>query len=331
MIKPFEKEINTAEWTPGMARFMEEMNRKAAKLEMTSSFFANPYGGCAFGWNTVNCLDMLKLGLYAWSYPALMDVMTNRRGVTTHVYGPHERDVFIKRDYQAIHQDAYEHIHEPGTKSPHIIYGGKGGGWGSGDHKVFAYLAYGRTEGKNVMTVVSNTTAPRAIGRTYRQWATAEAMDVCAAIIRGEDPSKLSIKYAEHAAAILLPESTPGVVVRNHGFEPIFTQDAETCFNPASMSKVLMAVTAMDICGGIHEVYRIEEYDICNDSDYIAFPGDVERMADGLYPTLVNSNGSNTLAMARHCGEILLEREKQFPGLFKIPEPTDNTKFWWLT
>ena len=24
MIKPFEKEINTAEWTPGMARFMEE-------------------------------------------------------------------------------------------------------------------------------------------------------------------------------------------------------------------------------------------------------------------------------------------------------------------
>ena len=61
-------------------------------------------------------------------------------------------------------------------------------------------------------------------------------------------------------------------------------------------------------------VEEIKDLDICNDSNYWAFPGDIESIEAGMYPVLVKSNGSNTLAMARHCGELIL-RERQLIGI----------------
>ena len=85
-----------------------------------------------------------------------------------------------------------------------------------------------------------------------------------------------------------------------------------TRFNPASISKVLAAMTVTDICGNDREMYEIKDLDICNDSNYWAFPGDIESIASGMYPMLVKSNGSNTLAMARHCGELILRERAAF-------------------
>ena len=160
--------------TPGMAEFMERMNFKAAQIGMKSSVFVNPYGGEAFGFNSTTCADLLRLGSYVYhAYPYIMDVMTTRYGADFHIYGPHERDAHLEYDFQEDFDNAYERVH--GSRdNPHIIFGGKGGGWGVGEHKVFAYLAYCRVEDRNVLAVASNVTADRSVGRDYRKNAIIE-------------------------------------------------------------------------------------------------------------------------------------------------------------
>ena len=308
----FNCDYETKVMTEGMREFMERMNFKARLIGMDSSTFYNPYGGSAFGWNETTCMDLLRLGLHAWSYPYVMDVMTTKGDVPIHIYGPRERDVLISKDYQKMFDDAYERVHGPGTPDPHIVYGGKGGGWGSGEHKVFAWLAYARVEGKNVLAAVSNVSADRSVGRIYRLNAVMELLDICAAAIRGESTEGMSLKYADYGAAALIPEDgTKTVVLKNRPVDLLYAQGENERFNPASISKVLMAITAMDIIGSNQETYEILDCDICNDSQYWAYVGDIESVECGMYPTLIYSNGSNTLAMARHCGEkILAEKEK---------------------
>lgn len=305
------KMLEDFSWTEEMGPFMERMNFKAGQLGMTSSSFANPYGGCAFGWNETTCMDLLRLGIQAYSYTYIMDVITMKGKTSIHVYGEHERDVIIEKDFQQMFDEAYVRVHGEG-QNPHIIYGGKGGGWGSGDHKVFAWMAYANVCGKNVLAVVSNVSADRSVGRIYRLNAIIEVLDICEKVLKGESIEGMKVNYADYAAATLLPETTPSVMLKKRPIETLYTQGADVKFNPASISKILMAITAYDIIGSNQEMYMIEPCDTCNDSNYWAFPGDIETVETGWYPILINSNGSNTLALSRHCGKKILEERKKY-------------------
>ncbi len=314
MIKQYE-DLETWAWTEAMGEFMARMNFKAKQIGMDSSTFVNPYGGCAFGWNETTCMDMLRLGIHAYSYPYIMDVMSSSGNVRIHVYGEHERDVDIdcSNDFDAV----AKRVHGEDAVNPYEIWGGKGGGWSTGEHKTFAYIAFCRVYGKDIVAVVDNHTADRSVGRLYRLNAIIEILDICAKKIRGEDISGMKLKYADCGAAAFLPEHTSSVLLKKAPIELIFGQNENERFNPASMSKILMAITAFDIWGSNQEMYQIRDEDICNDSNYWAFPGDIESIEYGLYPILINSNGSNTMALARHCGEKILEEKRKFGVLPK--------------
>lgn len=314
MLKTYE-DYETEVWTPGLAEFMERMRFKASLIGMTSSTFANPYGGNAYGWNTTNCLDILRLGIHAYSYPYIMDVLTAVGPVNFHIYGENERDVELPITFQQNFDAAYDVVH-PGEKNPHTVYGGKGGGWSTGPHKIFAYLSYCNVAGRDVVCVVANVSAERAVGRLYRQYATMELCDICEKVIKGESTEGMRVTYADYAAAAFLPEHTLSVMLTKRPLDLIYTQDAEAVFNPASISKVLCAITAYDILGGNQEMYQILDCDMCNDSNYWAFPGDIESVETGMYPILINSNGSNTLALSRYCGEKILAEKKRM-GIIK--------------
>lgn len=311
MLKVYPPSVELYSWTEGMGQFMERMNFKAAQIGMSSSNFVNPYGGSAFGYNTTNCMDILKLGIYAYSYPYVMDVMTSKGIVDFHIYGENDRDVHLPVDFQKDFDDNYNMVH-PGETNPHTIYGGKGGGWSSGEHKVFAYLAYCNVAGRDIVCVAANVSADRSVGRIYRKNAIIELCDICEKVLKRESTEGMSVTYADYAAAALLPEHTLSVMLKKRPIETLYAQSEEMPFNPASISKVLMAITVMDICGSNQEMYRIEECDICNDSGYWAFVGDIESIETGMYPVLINSNGSNTMAMARYCGEKILAEKARF-------------------
>jgi len=294
-----------------MGEFMKRMNFKAAQLGMSDSIFVNPYGGKAFGYNQTTCMDILKLGIHAYGNAYIMDVLSTKGIADVHIYGEHERDVAIKWDLQADFDYAYNMIH-PGKANPHIVYAGKGGGWSTGENRVFAYMAYCKVCGRNVLAVVANVSVGRTPGMQYRKNAIIELLDICSKAINGGSTDGLSVSYADYAAAALLPENTPSVFFKNRDIMPIFSQGADVKFNPASMTKVLMGMTAMDICANNFEMYKITDEDICNDSDYWAFPGDIESIGSGMYVVLLSSNGSNTLAMARFCGEKILAEKRKY-------------------
>jgi hypothetical protein len=175
---------------------------------------------------------------------------------------------------------------------------------------------FSRIAGRNVVGVTANVTDDRSVGRINRLRAIIQLCDICEKAIQGESVEELRVGYADYAAAAFLPEDTPSVMLKRQPLDLIFTQEADRVFNPASISKVLMAITAYDIVGSNQELYQVCDCDICNDSNYWAFPGDVESVENGLYPILISSNGSNTLALARHCGKKIL-REKERFGLGK--------------
>lgn len=296
--------------TPGMAEFVERMNFRAAQIGMKSSTFVNPDGGEGFGFNSTTCMDLLRLGSYVYhAYPYIMDVMTTRFGAKFHIYGPHDRDVTLEYDYQQDFDRAYERVHGD-RHNPHVIFGGKGGGWGVGEHKIFAYLAYCRVSGRNVLAVAANVTADRSVGRDYRKNAIIEILDICKRKLDGGDTSGATLTYADYGAAMLLPDM-PSVLMKQRPIELLFDQKSDAPFNPASTTKVLTVITAWDICAGNQEMYEISEDDISNDSTYWAFPGDIESVETGLYPILITSNGTNTMALARHCGEKILEEKRR--------------------
>nr|MCR4667787.1 CapA family protein [Clostridia bacterium] len=325
----FNCDYETKYMTPGMREFVDRMNWKAKMLGMDSSHFVNPYGGSAFGWNEVTCMDLLRLGRHAYGMPLVMDSMSAKGDLPIHIYGEHERDVVIHRDYQEIFDEAYQRIHEgENIKNPHTVYAGKGGGWGSGPHKTFCFLGYAKVEGRNVLAAVANISAPRAIGRIYRMNTFMELLDICACAIRGEDVSGMKLKYGDLAAATLLPEDgTPGVILKKQPFELLYACRENEVFHPASISKVLTVVTGLDMIGSNQEMFRIEECDICNDSDYWAYPGDIETVETAMIPIMVKSNGSDTLAFARYCGEkILAEKSKWGAELHPTEKPKKTRK-----
>ncbi len=311
MIKQYE-DFESFEWTEGMGAFMERMNFKARIIGMKDSKFFNPYGGRAFGYNETTCSDILRLGLYACAYRNVLDVMSLKGTATIHVFGPNERDVDIEKDWQEEFDAAYVRVHGEG-KCPFPVYAGKGGGWSGAGHKVYAFLGYARVEGKNVLGVVANVSADRSVGRLYRQNAFVELLEIVRDRLRGEPAEGMRVKYADYAAATVIPD-VQTVFLKNRPLDLIFAQDPDARINPASMTKVLTAITVTDVCGNDREMYEIKDLDICNDSNYWAFPGDMESIEAGMYPVLVKSNGSNTLAMARHCGELIL-RERQLIGI----------------
>lgn len=310
MIKEYE-DFESFEWTEGMGVFMERMNFRARDIGMENSKFFNPYGGRAFGYNETTCEDLLRLGLHAYAYRNVLDVMSTRGTATVHIYGPHERDVDIKKDWQEEFDAAYRRVHGEGGICPWEIYAGKGGGWSGAGHKVYAFLGYARVDGRNVLAVVANVSADRSVGRLYRQNAFIEVLDLLHERFEGEPIGEKRIKYADHAAAMIIPDMNT-VMLKNRPLGLLFAQEPDARFNPASISKVLAAMTVTDICGSDRGMYEIKDLDICNDSNYWAFPGDIESIADGMYPMLVKSNGSNTLAMARHCGELILRERAAF-------------------
>lgn len=309
MIKEYE-DLETYVWTQGMGEFMERMNFKASQLGMTCSSFVNPYGGQAFGFNTTTCMDLLKLGIHAYSYRYIMDVMSMKGTACIHVYGNHDRDVTIVRDLQADYDAAYLRVHPEGS-NPYFIYAAKGGGWSTGEHKVFSNLVYCRVHDQNVLVSVANVSADRSVGRLYRQNAVIEVLDICEKILSSDSAEGMSVTYADYAAATILPEML-SVLLKNRPIETLYEQGANVPFNPASITKVLMAITTWDICGSNQEMYEILDKDICNDSNYWAFPGDIESVETGLCVVLISSNGSNTMAMARLCGEKILAEKSRF-------------------
>ena len=315
-----------------MQEFMRELNVKAHKIGMTDSTFSNPYGGDKYGYNWTTVEDMMKMIVYATSYPRVLDYMSQNTQVDLPIYGVQARtEVFptTTNNFNILMQGAYEAVHGSGTMMPYYVNARKGAGWGNLDNKDATSRTRGMVgtavvDGHNVAFCIfgCNTAYPNANTDSRIYKGIVDLLDICKAHFDGTTIGAQSyIGYFNYAIAIELPASQNECHKNNINIDVIYKKsvvdnDVETKFHTASAIKVLTAMVLFDTLGyDLHQVIEVNSYDenydntFWNPNDSGSFEGhagDKCTLSTALYAILGWSNGVFTLAAARAAGAKML-------------------------
>ena len=294
-----------------MATFMDAVQRKSDNIGLTSSTWNNPYGGRLYGFNRTTVRDLLKATIYAAGNPRLMDIM-GATETEVRVWGEHARVVTITNDIPTQLATYYQTLH--GSVMPYKILANKAGAHANESDlsdNGFSLLVVAIVSGHYVAAVVGigNTSQGYTSGRNNRVKGMIELLDIVKAHYDGADISGMSVVSCEKAIAAELPSDVFPQCYRKDAITPIYSQDADTIFMPASTSKVMAAITMVDFLE-MGDFYRITDNadELVNDSDYTAYAGDVQSVETSFYAMLIASNGANTLSLARIAGEKILNQ-----------------------
>ncbi|MFS8629954.1 MAG: serine hydrolase, partial [Bacillales bacterium] len=88
----------------------------------------------------------------------------------------------------------------------------------------------------------------------------------------------------------------------------IFSKNADVPGHPASVTKLMTAVTALDYVSGLEEQFMIQETDITPGMGDYFLPGDILTLKDLLYGMMLPSSNTCATAMARIAGEKIAAR-----------------------
>ena len=316
-----------------MAEFMRILNAKAQKIGMTDSTFSNPYGGDKYGYNWTTIEDMMKMIVYATSYPRVLDYMSQNTQVELPIYGAQARTEVFPTTANAFNdamQSAYGAVHGAGSTMPYYVNSRKGAGWGNLDNKDATSRTRGMVgtaviDGHNVAFCIfgCSTAYPNANtdNRIYK--GIVDLLDICKAHFDGTSVGTQSyIGYFNYAMAVELPASQNECHKNNINLDVIYKKsvvvdDVETKFHTASAIKVLSMCVIFDTLGhDLHQYMEIVDYDEVydnveywnpNDSGtFEGHAGDIYTLDTAGHAMLTSSNGVFTLATARKAGEKVL-------------------------
>lgn len=311
-----------------MKEFMSAMNAKAVKLGMTDSTFSNPYGGDKYGYNWTTVEDMMKMMVYATSYPRVLDYMSQNTQVTFQIYGNNARSEVCPLTANSFLDgvaNAYTAKHGSGSTMPYQALSHKGAGWGDLNHKDATSKVRGCVGTAIVGThhvaycVFQAASAYQSSGTYYR--AIVDLLDICKTYFDGGDISGMDVSNYNYAMAVELPLLNPECYKNNLSLNTIYlkrvlSNGEEVKFNTASAAKVLSTMVMLDALGDdLHQVIDVNSYDedtdgtfwSPNDSEplYI-YAGDKLTLGSSMYGILWWSNGVITLATARKAGGKML-------------------------
>lgn len=311
-----------------MQEFISELNGKAHKLGMTDSTFSNPYGGDKYGYNWTTVEDMMKMIVYAASYPRVLDYMSQNTHVNLPIYGSQARtEVYPETANSFLDgiESAYHTKHGAGSAMPYLALSHKGAGWGDLNNKDATSKVRGCVGTAIVGThhvaycVFQAASAYQSSGTYYR--AIVDLLDICKAYFDGGDTSGMDVSNYNYAMAVELPTLNPECYKNNFALDTIYLKrvldnGSEVKFNTASAAKVLSTMVMLDALGDdLHQIIEVNSYDESydntfwnpNDSgDFEGHAGDKLTLDSALYAILGYSNGVFTLATARHAGAKML-------------------------
>lgn len=264
--------------TECVARFMEAVSEKASALGMTSSTFTRPAGD---GGNTTTARDLLRMLVEASGYKDI-----------TRIWGKDTRSIPVLGD-NARAVTVNTTVTDPDLEGAYYVFGGKTGSWAGTEN--LAIVA--ETESHGIVAgVITNATSGAA-----RFDAMKELLDVV-------DGDGTSVTSAVSAIACAVPS---GNVFQYEGypFPALYEQSADTETIPASVTKVLTAMVALDHTPDIHETIEFISSDAIGGSGAVFQTGDIITIEDALYAMLLPSSNMAAQAVARTVGRKLLERE----------------------
>lgn len=280
-----------------LSAFVSYMNAKASRIGMTNSVFESPHGQIST--SSVTPVDLLKLGIYAAGYEAACRILSEKSR-TFKIKGPHTRTAVIP---------------DGGRLITDVLLG-KGGSlkWSS------ASSDHHRAE----IMVMDAGGVPAAVSVMAKEKRSYDAIFLCLTeafemvkdAISGETPTEgtnlqnLITDGGGYAACMLPPSPSCWTNYSTEKIKALSTYvgngEDRDCM-PASTSKVMTLVCALDHMTDIHEPVTVTQDDISTGSGSLYYAGDKMEMLDALAAMIIES--SNTLAntVARVTGRKILE------------------------
>jgi len=127
-----------------------------------------------------------------------------------------------------------------------------------------------------------------------------ELFDICSRVLTDKDYDTSSDKVLNAPSAI-------ACVLTGNGskYKVLFEQNKNVVHSPASMSKMLTLLTALDYIKDLDEEITIKEYDVTRGSGCIFYAGDKVRYRDLFYALMLPSSNTAATAIARNVGKLV--------------------------
>lgn len=255
--------------------FMALVNKKAKYYGMLNSNFTSPSGA---GGNTSCAKDLAIAGYYACGYRDVLDVWKHKQ-YEVKVYGSNSRDIRISSTVMNTPIGDY------------TVYGGKTGSWAG-------------TENLLVVAEVNNEVFACVVmdcGSSQNRFvAMGELLDVISS-------SSGEVSTASAACVYKIPAQIPQL--HNISEETaIYTKNDTQEIIPASVTKVMTAITALDYADSLSEKILFKPSDLESGSGAIFQAGDIITLNDALVAMLLPSSNMAATAIARNIGKLYLEK-----------------------
>lgn len=255
--------------------FMSLVNEKAKYYGMSKSNFTSPSGA---GGNTTCAKDLAISGYYACGYRDVLDVWKHKQ-YNVKVYGENAREIGISSTVMNTAIGDY------------TVYGGKTGSWSGTENLLIIADVTGETFACVVMDCGS---------LSNRFVAMKELLDVISA-------SSGEVSTATAACAYKLPTQLPQL----HDVTtetPAYVKNESQEIIPASVTKVMTAMTAIDYADDLSEKIVFKSSDLESGSGAIFKTGDIISLRDALHAMLLPSSNMCAKAIARNIGKKYLEK-----------------------
>lgn len=301
-----------------LARFVQEMNKKAALLGMTNTTFYDPVGFQPansipnLDWseypeayktndaNTMTAMDALRMTIYASGVQHINDAWNIRQFTLNWRNGTTAKTATIT---SAVYNSTVCQSSIDALLASYDILGGKTGTWGYSPYNAYnlVFVARSKTTGK-VYAVADMSTATGNTASVNRFVDAKKALDYVDA--NGATPS-----FSKGGCVVCeLPNITQSLLNRAD-INLLFSYGATTSVHPASVSKVMTAILLCDNVLDLNQRVTIHEDDRLPPSGYNFLDGDVVSLRNLLQCMMTESSNTSAMVIARVVGGILLDKE----------------------
>ncbi len=274
--------------------FVNRMNKKAADLGLVNSTFRSPSGLGKTG-HISTARDMLKLF-----------VVASKNNVLNKIWAVKSKDIGIGGDNSRVESVESTYHSDTLLNVGYPVLGGKTGTLYSKEGLIACNAAIlTEINGNKVVGVVMGAKSIAFCGvmkNDVRFAAMKELFDISKNVLKypAYDISSAFVKHAVSAIACVLNG--------DGSYDILYEQEADKAHLPASMTKVLMILTALDYVQNLQDTIQLKTSDLVGGSGAVFKKGDIVSIKDLLYAIVLPSSNSGATALARHTSLLISKK-----------------------
>lgn len=284
-----------------ISAFLNKMNEKATSIGMNNTHFYSPHGMVTNSYSTP--LDLLKMGICACGYREAVNIWSTPT-ITTKIGGSNSRIVTVPSAFiNGFSSDVTPYYDVLGGKSGSLIWSDNDEGY----HRANVAIVDINNKPCVISVMVLGTTAYQNIYKSIK-----EICDMVKTSMNGNEPTEgeniqwLTTHDGGYCACVL-PENCSNYV-NNYSNSKLIGRlhsqhNNETVSRmPASTSKIMTMLVALDYATDLNEIITIESTDITDGSGSTYYDGDTLTLIDALKILMMESSNTLANAIARHIG-----------------------------